>query len=134
MADNASQFTPEQLSSAELSLQAEINKVKTQISNINTKIEELKPKGLAGVFKSNKDEIEMLKEELSIAEDRLAELEAMTATDYLLHTKKQNSKGNIVDSGLLEMAAEALIPGAGSTVGKIAGSLLKTVIKKTLKE
>ena len=65
MADNTSQFTPEQISYAEHSLKAEIKKVKKRINEINGKIEELKPKGLFSVFKDdNKYEIELLKDEL----------------------------------------------------------------------
>ena len=142
MVDNTSQFTPEQISYAEHSLKAEIKKVKKRINEIKGKIEELKPKGLFSVFKDdNKYKIELLKDELSKVEDRLIDLEEMTATDYILHTQKQGADNeesgmldDSVDSGLINMIADAagdFIPG-DSAIGQVAGSLLKSAIKSPL--
>lgn len=145
MADNTSQFTPEQISYAEHTLKAEIKKIKKRINEINAKIEELKPKGLFGIFKDDHEyEIEMLKDELSKLEYRLIDLEEMTATDYIIHKQKQDGNNeesgesgmldDITDSGLIDMAADAagaFIPG-GNAIGQVAGSLLKSAIKSPL--
>ena len=134
------EFTPEQISYAEHTLKTEIKKIKKRMNEIKAEMEELKPKGLFGIFKNNKDEIEMLKVELSLEEDRLIELEGMTAIDYLIHTQKQRGNDNdeldeiLDDPELVEAAADMFIPGAGGAVSKIAAPLLKVAIKKTLKK